>query len=206
MGNENKIEALKEKESYSFDDLTEIMKILRMPGGCPWDAAQTHESIRDSFIEETYEAVEAIDNGDRKLLCEELGDVMLQVVFHAEMEAETGVFDIGDVINGICRKLIHRHPHIFGDVKVGSTDDVLANWEKIKAEEKSRTTLTSKLRSVPKQYPALMRAEKVGKCGQQFGIGYLDPQTAILVFASPALLAFASAVMSAAHSVTAGRA
>lgn len=163
MGNENRIKALTEKESYCFDDLAEIMRILRMPGGCAWDAEQTHESIRDSFIEETYEAVEAIDNGDRKLLCEELGDVMLQVVFHAEMEEEAGSFNIGDVINGICRKLIHRHPHIFGDVKVGSTDEILSNWEKIKAEEKSRTTITSKLRSVPKQYPALMRAEKVGK-------------------------------------------
>lgn len=168
MENENRIKALKEKDSYGFDDLTEIMHILRMPGGCSWDAGQTHESIRDSLIEETYEVVEAIDNKDRKLLCEELGDVLLQVVFHAEIEAELGGFDIGDVINGICRKLIHRHPHIFGDTKVNSTEDILSNWEKIKSEEKSRTTLTSKLRSVPKQYPALMRAEKVGKKAECF--------------------------------------
>lgn len=164
MEREEKIKALKEKKSYCFEDLTDIMRILRAPGGCPWDAEQTHGSIRDSFIEETYEAVEAIDNGDRELLCEELGDVLLQVVFHSAIEEECeGGFDAGDVINGICRKLIHRHPHVFGDVTVGSSDEVLGNWEKIKSEEKSRNTVTSVLKSVPKQYPALMRAEKVGK-------------------------------------------
>ena len=128
-----------------------------------WDREQTHESIRNNFIEETYEVIEAIDTSDTKLLREELGDVLLQIVFHAEMEREKGVFTIDDVANDICAKLIHRHPHIFADVSVSSTADVLANWEAIKSKEKSRTTLTSKLRSIPPMLPALMRAEKVGK-------------------------------------------
>ena len=128
-----------------------------------WDREQTHESIRNNFIEETYEVIEAIDTSDTKLLREELGDVLLQIVFHAEMESEKGVFNVDDVANDVCVKLIHRHPHIFSDVSVSSTADILANWETIKAKEKSRTTLTSKLRSIPPMLPALMRAEKVGK-------------------------------------------
>ena len=128
-----------------------------------WDREQTHESIRNNFIEETYEVIEAIDTSDAKLLREELGDVLLQIVFHAEMESEKGVFNVDDVANDVCVKLIHRHPHIFSDVSVSSTADILANWEAIKAKEKSRTTLTSKLRSIPPMLPALMRAEKVGK-------------------------------------------
>lgn len=168
MNREEKIAALNSAERYGFEDLVSIMEILRMPGGCPWDAEQTHESIRESLIEETYEVIEAIDNGDRALLREELGDVMLQVVFHARMEEEAGVFDINDVADEICRKLIHRHPHVFGDVSVGNSEQVLANWEKIKSEEKKRETVTSKLTSIPKQLPALMRAEKVGKKAKCF--------------------------------------
>lgn len=163
MNREERISELLRSERYSFSDLVSIMEILRAPGGCPWDAEQTHESIRESLIEETYEAIEAIDNKDRSLLCEELGDVMLQVVFHARMEEEVGGFSIDDVTDGICKKLIHRHPHVFGSVLVDNSEQVLENWEKIKSEEKSRETVTSKLRSIPKQLPALMRAEKVGK-------------------------------------------
>ena len=121
-----------EKPNYDFNDLVEIVKILRAPGGCPWDRAQTHESIRQNFIEETYEAVEAIDNSDTELLKEELGDVLLQVALHAEMERESGGFDIHDVCDGICKKLIIRHPHVFGTAQVKDSEEVLLNWEEIK--------------------------------------------------------------------------
>ena len=122
MLKEKQISYLNKKEKYDFYDLVLIMELLRGEGGCPWDAEQTHESIRKNFIEETYEVLEAIDAKDTKLLREELGDVMLQVVFHAQMEKETGAFDIGDVADGICQKLIHRHPHVFGEIQAETSD------------------------------------------------------------------------------------
>ena len=111
------------KDKYGFDDLVKVMRVLRGPGGCPWDAQQTHESIRKNFIEETYEAIEAIDAADPVLLQEELGDVLLQVIYHAAMEEEKGSFSIDDVCDGICKKLVIRHPHIFGDVKVDTAEE-----------------------------------------------------------------------------------
>lgn len=158
-----KISYLINKSRYGFDDLVLIMQLLRGEGGCPWDIEQTHKSIRKDFIEETYEVIEAIDTDNPVLLREELGDVLLQVAFHSEIENEEGRFDIYDVANDICAKLIHRHPHVFGEVKVSGSDDVLANWDKIKGEEKHRDTLTDKLRAIPPMLPALMRAQKVGK-------------------------------------------
>lgn len=151
------------KERYGIDDLILVVKLLRSEGGCPWDMEQTHKSIRKDFIEETYEVIEAIDTEDPVLLREELGDVLLQVTFHAQIETEEGRFDIHDVANDICVKLIHRHPHVFGDVKVANSTEVLANWDKIKGVEKHRDTLTDKLRAIPPMLPALMRAQKVGK-------------------------------------------
>lgn len=168
------IEYLLGKEDYSFDDLVLIVSILRGEGGCPWDIEQTHKSIRKDFIEETYEVIEAIDNDDPVLLREELGDVMLQVVFHADIERDEGRFDVGDVANDICKKLIHRHPHVFGELKLDNSSDVLENWEKIKGVEKQRNTLTDKLRSIPPMLPALMRAQKVGKKASFFDFGTLD--------------------------------
>lgn len=156
-----KAAALMKKEKYDFYDLVVIMELLRGEGGCPWDAEQTHESIRKNFIEETYEVVEAIDAKDTKLLREELGDVMLQVVFHTQMEKEAGAFDIDDVANDVCAKLIHRHPHVFGEVDADTSDEVLKNWEAIKNQEKSRVTLYEKLKSIPPMTPALMRSQKV---------------------------------------------
>lgn len=152
---------LANKEKYGFGDLVEIMKVLRGEGGCPWDAEQTHESIRKNFIEETYEVIEAIDAKDTKLLREELGDVLLQVVFHAEMESEKGSFDINDVANDICKKLVHRHPHVFGEGDADTSEKVLKAWENIKNEEKSRSTVYDKIKSIPSMTPALMRAQKV---------------------------------------------
>ena len=158
-----KVDKILSKTKYNFDDLCMIMEILRGEGGCPWDTEQTHESIRKNFIEETYEVIEAIDNKDSKLLREELGDVLLQVVFHTQMEKEIGNFNIDDVANDVCTKLVHRHPHIFGEVSALTADEVLSNWEAIKNVEKSRETMYDKLNSIPPMTPALMRASKVSK-------------------------------------------
>lgn len=150
-------------EGYGFEDLITVVEVLRSEEGCPWDREQDHKSIRRDFIEETYEVIEAIDTENPELLREELGDVLLQVTFHVQIETEIGRFTIEDVANDICVKLIHRHPHVFGDVKADTSEKVLSNWEKIKSEEKERVTVTDKLRAIPPMLPALMRAEKVGK-------------------------------------------
>ena len=165
---DEKITYLLEKNDYDFNDLVTLVEVLRSEKGCPWDREQTHKSIRKDLIEETYEVVEAIDNDDPKLLREELGDLLLQVVFHSVIENEEGRFDMDGVANDICVKLIHRHPHVFGDVVAENTDKVLSNWEQIKSEEKSRKTVTDKLRAIPPMLPALMRAEKVGKKAKCF--------------------------------------
>ena len=148
-----------------------VVELLRSEGGCPWDMEQTHTSIRNDFIEETYEVIEAIDTEDPVLLREELGDVLLQVVFHARIEQEKDVFGMAEVFNDICAKLIHRHPHVFGTVEVENSAEVLKNWEAIKGEEKQRVTMTDKLRAIPPMYPALMRAQKVGKKAACFDFG-----------------------------------
>lgn len=169
------------KDSYKFEDLRAIMEILRAEGGCPWDREQTHASIRNDLIEETYEVIEAIDNADDKLMCEELGDVLLQVVFHARISEEEGAFNIDDVADGICKKLILRHPHVFGDVRVNGSGDVLDNWEKIKKEEKQRLTLSDNLRAIPPMLPSLMRAQKIGKKAKNFDFDSADSAYAKLV-------------------------
>ena len=174
---EKKVDYLLHKERYTLDDLVLVMELLRGEGGCPWDMEQTHKSIRKDFIEETYEVIEAIDTDDPVLLREELGDVLLQVAFHSQIETEEGRFNIYDVTNDVCAKLIHRHPHVFGEVKVENSAEVLVNWDKIKGEEKHRDTLTDKLRAIPPMLPALMRAQKVGKKASFF-----DFETADQVF------------------------
>lgn len=160
------------KPSYTVEDLVEIMRILRSENGCPWDREQTHESIRKNFIEETYEAIEAINKQDSHLLCEELGDVLMQVVFHAQMEAEKQVFDFSDVADGVCKKLIERHPHVFGEVEVDSSDEVLQNWEQIKSVSKQRKTVADKMQSVPRELPALMRADKIQRQAAKVGFDW----------------------------------
>ena len=154
---------LLEKENYGVSDLVTLVEVLRSKEGCPWDREQDHKSIRKDLIEETYEVIEAIDTDNSELLLEELGDLLLQIVFHTQIEREAGGFNIDDVADGICSKLIHRHPHVFADVEADTSDKVLTNWEKIKSEEKQRVTVTDKLRAIPPMLPALMRAEKVGK-------------------------------------------
>lgn len=167
------------KEHYQIEDLKEIMKILRSENGCPWDKVQTHESIRKNFIEETYEVVEAIDKKDAALLREELGDVLLQVIFHSQMEEENDVFTFDDVVNDICQKLIVRHPHIFSDTEVSGVEDVLNNWADIKQQTKGQKTATETLLSVPRQLPALMRSEKVQGRAKKAGFDYPNVEMAL---------------------------
>ncbi len=156
-------EELLGKSRYNMEDLCAIVEILRSPGGCPWDIEQTHKSIRKDFIEETYEVVEAIDNDDSDLLCEELGDVLLQVAFHTQIEREAGRFTLDDVTDGVSKKMILRHPHVFADGNAKTSDEVLENWDAIKRVEKQRETVTSSLRAIPPALPALMRGTKVAK-------------------------------------------
>lgn len=162
----------KEKSEYNFNDLVEIVKILRSPNGCPWDREQTHKSIRSNFIEETYEAIEAIDTEDTELLKEELGDVLLQVALHAEMESEINSFTIDDVCDGICKKLIIRHPHVFGDVNADTTDQVLKNWDAIKMQTKSQKSQTQAMNSVSKALPSLMRSTKIQQKAAKVGFDW----------------------------------
>ncbi|MGE4549530.1 MAG: nucleoside triphosphate pyrophosphohydrolase [Intestinibacillus sp.] len=171
--------AFQTKEKYTFDDLLHIMEILRSPEGCVWDREQDHRSIRRNFIEETYEVVEAIDQDDLEHMKEELGDVLLQVVFHTEMEREKGNFDMNDVADGICKKLIYRHPHIFGDVKVSSSAEVLQNWDALKRIEKSQNTTTDSMESVARSLPQLIRAEKIQHKAAKVGFDWPDASGAI---------------------------
>lgn len=151
-----------------------IVRILRHPGGCPWDAEQTHESLRRCLTEECCEVLEAIDRKDDALLCEELGDVLLQVVFHASLSEDEGKFDMDSVADGICKKMIFRHPHVFGTVEAASTEQVLANWDAIKRVEKGQETYTDTLESVARTLPALWRAEKIQKKAAKSGFTWPD--------------------------------
>ncbi len=160
------------KEKYDFDDLLHIMRLLRSDDGCAWDKVQTHESIRGNVLEEAYEVADAIDNCDSVALCEELGDLLIQVVFHAVMGEEEGSFDIDYVCDGVCQKLVNRHPHIFGSVTADSVDAVLDNWDAIKRVEKSQETYTDTLNSVPRAFPALLRAAKVQKRAAKAGFDW----------------------------------
>ena len=166
-----------EKESHDLEDLEEIVEILRTH--CPWDREQTHKSIRSNFIEETYEAIEAIDNDDKALLKEELGDVLLQVALHCEMEREENSFDIGDVCDGICRKLIVRHPHVFGDKNAEDANQALSNWDAVKMKTKSQTTYSEAMDSVSRALPALMRSEEIQKKASKVGFDWDDAEGAM---------------------------
>lgn len=158
------------EKRYDINDLLKIMEVLRSPNGCPWDKVQTHESIKKSMIEESYEAIDALDSGDDKAFANELGDVLLQVVFHAQLAKERGAFDFDDVVNEICTKLITRHTHVFGKEHAGDADEALTNWEKNKKKEKNLENYTAMLNDVPHYFPALMRAEKVQKKAK--GVGF----------------------------------
>ena len=158
------------KSRYDINDLLSIMKILRSENGCPWDKVQTHESIRTDLIEECYEVCEGIDRDSPEILREELGDLLMQVVFHAQIETEKNHFDFDDVCNDICQKLIYRHPHVFGEVKADTEDEVSKNWDALKKASKKQETYTETLESVPKTFPALLRGEKVCKRAARAGL------------------------------------
>jgi len=152
---------LKNKEIYDFNDLISIMQLLRKPNGCPWDIEQNHKSIRNNLIEETYEVIEGIDNSNDKILSEELGDLLLQIVFHSQIADEENSFNITDVTTGICKKLIYRHPHIFGEIVASDTETVLENWDRLKKQEKNQKNLNETLNGVSKSLPALIRTDKI---------------------------------------------
>lgn len=168
----NSINEMLEKENYNVYDLVKIVEILRSENGCPWDKVQTHQSIRNDFLEEVYEVIEAIDYDSSEMLREELGDVLLQVAFHACIEQEKGNCNIDDIANDICQKLIVRHPHVFSDVNADSVDTVLKNWDSIKKETKGQESYTDTLKSVPKVFPSLMRAQKLGKRAARAGMDF----------------------------------
>ena len=166
------------KERYNIDDLIEIVRLLRSENGCPWDKEQTHKSIRMDILEEVYEVIEAIDFDSEEMLREELGDVLLQVVFHSQIETEKNSFNFSDVTNDICNKLIVRHPHVFGEVSVESSEDVLKNWDSIKKETKGQKTFTDTLKSVPRVFPSLLRAGKLGKRASRANLDFKDADSA----------------------------
>lgn len=160
------------KQKYEFSELIDIMALLRSEKGCPWDREQNHESLKKYLIEETYEVLEVIDTGDKRRLSEELGDLLLQIVFHAQIAAEEGKFNINDVITGICRKLVMRHVHVFGDSRADTPDEVVDLWEDIKKKEKGISTQTDVLKDVPSNLPALVRSYKVQQKAAQVGFDW----------------------------------
>ena len=162
------------KSRYGYQDLLEIVRILRSDQGCPWDRVQTHRSIRRDLLEEACETAEAIDREDPELLCEELGDLLLQVVFHADLSADEGQFTMEDVCNGIVRKLIYRHPHVFGTAHEDTPEGVLVSWDKLKRAEKGQRTASEAMDAVARTLPGLWRAEKLQKKAAGAGFDWPD--------------------------------
>lgn len=167
------------KPRYGYEDLLEIIRLLRSEDGCPWDKVQTHRSIRRGLLEEAYEAAEAIDNNDPALLKEELGDVLMQVVFHADIESDAGRFTMDDVCDGVVKKLLFRHPHVFGDGHEDSPESVLVSWDKLKRQEKGQKTVADSMDSVARSLPGLWRAEKLQKKAASAGFEWPDVQGAL---------------------------
>ena len=158
---EREIEKYRTQTEFTVEDLRVILKILRSENGCPWDREQSHKTITKDLLEETYEVIEAIEAESDEMLREELGDLLLQVVFHTTIGEEDGTFSFDDSVNEICIKMVQRHPHVFGDTIAETSEKVLTNWEKIKAETKKQETLYDRLSAVPVTFPALMRAQKL---------------------------------------------
>lgn len=166
-------------EHYNVDDLRKIMELLRSPEGCPWDRRQTHQSIRENMLEEAYEAADAIDRMDMDNLKEELGDVLLQVVFHSCMAQEAGRFTFDDVVDGVCKKLVYRHPHVFGTVEAGDSEGALAAWDAQKRAEKGQLTHADALDSVARALPALTRASKLQGKARKAGFDWREASPAL---------------------------
>ena len=171
-------EYLTGKDSYGFDDLLLIVRMLRSPRGGPWDREQTHSSIRADLLEETYELAEAIDLDSTELLREETGDVLLQTVLHSQISSEEGRYDMNDVVNELCNKLIIRHPHVFGTATAEGSGEALANWDAVKSATKGRKTVSDKMRSVARTLPALMRADAVGAKSKKASFDFNSPEEA----------------------------
>ncbi|SFU67761.1 tetrapyrrole methylase family protein / MazG family protein [Clostridium sp. DSM 8431] len=167
------------KGKKDIDDLIEIVKILRGENGCPWDKEQTHESIKRDIIEESYEVFDAIEQNNKEALIEELGDVLFQVIFHASLGIDDSEFDMLDITDGISNKMIYRHPHVFGDINVKDTAEVLVNWDELKKGEKHFETLTDELNGVAKAFPALLRAKKIQKKAKKVGFDWDNVEDAI---------------------------
>ena len=161
-----------------FNDLMSIIRTLRSENGCPWDREQTHESIKNCLIEEAYEVVEAIEDDNIDSMIEELGDVLLQVVFHSIIGEEDGYFNIGDVIDAISEKMIFRHPHVFGDKEAADSDEVIINWEMLKVQENNFESISEEINSIAKTLPALLRAHKIQKKAAKVGFDFNDPMEA----------------------------
>ena len=149
------------KEKYDLNDFIALIDVLRAPGGCPWDIKQTHESLKRNAVEEAWEVCDAIDEGSTDHLREELGDLLMQVIFHASIEKEKGGFDLDDISDEACKKLIHRHPHVFGSVKADTPDEVLSNWDAIKRADRGQQSAASAMDGIPRGLPGLMRSEKI---------------------------------------------
>lgn len=167
------------KERYDINDLVQLIKVLRAPGGCPWDRKQTHTSIRKNFIEETYEVIEAINKDDTDLLREELGDVLLQIMLHVEVEREKGTFDFDDVVNELCQKLVIRHPHVFGEEVAKDSFEALGKWDEVKLQTKGMKKQSESMLKVPREFPALMRAQKIQQKAAKAGFDWDDLSGAV---------------------------
>jgi len=168
------------KNKKDFNDLLEIIEVLRSEDGCPWDMEQTHKSLEKALIEESYEVIDAIEQDDDNSLIEELGDVLLQVIFHASIGKDDGYFDISDVIEGICSKMISRHPHVFKDSsELNSSEEVLIKWDELKKKEKGYGSLTEEMKGITKGLPSLLRAHKVQEKAKQVGFDFDDVNFAI---------------------------
>lgn len=166
------VPAWTDKTVYTFSDLLNIMTTLRSPDGCPWDREQDHESLMPYFVEETYEALDAIKRYDIDEMIEELGDVLLQIVFHAQIGSEDGYFDMNDIIQSISEKMVLRHPHVFSDLDVENSDEVLTNWNKIKQEEKNHEDNSDVMEALPQMLPTLIKAEKIQKIAAKVGFDW----------------------------------
>ena len=162
-------------KKYNFDDLLKIVEKLRMPGGCPWDIEQTHDSIKHNIIEEGYELIEALESENPEKMADESGDLLLQVIFHAQIAKEAGEYNIDDCIQKICEKLIHRHPHVFGGENIKTSEEVLEKWNAIKRVDRGQDTVAKELLGVSTALPSLMRAEKVQKKAEKTGYIFQRP-------------------------------